>query len=427
MTPTRPRILFLNRSYWPDSEATGQLLTDLCESIADRFEVHVVCGQPNSDASGGQYRASGTSLQNGVTIHRLVHTRFPKRLGSGRIFNLLTFTAATERYLARTGLQADVIISETDPFLLPWVGHRHAGRTGARFVAYLQDVYPDIAIALGKARDGFVTRHIRRLLKRAYLAADKVIVLGEDMTARMAGWGVPAERFAVVPNWIDTQAVAPRKTENRFRSKHALEERFVVMHSGNMGLTQRLENLLAATRSPDWPEQAVVALVGDGAARKNLQTLAESCPAGRVRFFPYQPRESLADSLSAADLHVVSMDPRITGCLFPSKIYGILAVATPILMVAPPDSEPARMVVNEQIGWACPPGEPGQIAARVAAAVADSQARQAYGRNARALAEANYDRRIATQKFAEVIDEVLDRHSPLSPLVRSGTVHGKIV
>lgn len=407
MTSPRHRVLFLNRSYWPDSEATGQLLTDLCESLADRFDVHVVCGQPNSDASGGAYRRSGTSIQNGVTIHRLSHTRFPKRLGSGRIFNLLTFTAATRRYLARTRLEADVVVSETDPFLLPWVGQRHARRIGARFVAYLQDVYPDVAIALGKARDGLVTRQIRRLLKNAYASADRVVVLGDDMARRMIGWGLPESLFAVVPNWVDTDSVSPRKQENQFRATHQLEEHFVVMHSGNMGLTQRLEHLLEATRSSHWPEQAVVALVGDGAAKGQLQTSAEACPVGRVRFFPYQPRNSLADSLSAADLHVVSMDPRITGCLFPSKIYGILAVATPMLMIAPADSEPAAMVEQEQIGWACAPGDSEQIAHRVAAAVGDSEARQTFGRNARALAEEKYDRRIACQKFAEMIDRVL--------------------
>ncbi|XZE55487.1 glycosyltransferase family 4 protein [Planctomycetaceae bacterium SH139] len=392
----------MNRSYWPDHEATGQLLTDLCECLAERYDVHVVCGQPNSSAAGDQFLREGRQSRCGVTIHRLAHYTFPKSWPAGRLLNLVSFTRAVSKYLSRSQLNADIFISETDPFMLPPVVAKHARRRRARFVAYLQDIYPDVAIAIERAREGLITGQIRRRLRQAYQAADQVIVLGEDMCDRLADWGLEREKLSIVPNWVDCQQVTPIKENNSFRALHHLEDRFVVMHSGNMGLTQNLDVVVAATRSPLWPRDAVLLLVGDGAMRGQLEELASQGPQGRVRFLPYQPRHELSLSLSAADVHLVSMDHRITGCLFPSKFYGILASASPVMMIAPEDSEPSRIVRTEQIGWTCPPGDPERIAQAVAIAQQQTDVQELRQR-ARALAERSYDRVVACAKFENIL------------------------
>ncbi|MEL7336398.1 MAG: hypothetical protein AAFN70_09380, partial [Planctomycetota bacterium] len=172
----RPRVLFVNRSYWPDAEATGQLLTDLCESLADEFDVHVLCGQPNSNPTDAEYSVRGTQIRNHVTIHRLKHSQFNKRRGWGRMANLLTFTWAARSWMRARQRSAnknqqqafDVVISETDPFLLPIVTAPFANRMNAPFVAYLQDIYPDIAVRLGAVSEGWKTRRIRAWLTSAY-------------------------------------------------------------------------------------------------------------------------------------------------------------------------------------------------------------------------------------------------------------------
>ncbi len=328
-------------------------------------------------------------MRSGVTIHRLAHTRFSKRIPAGRLINLVSFSRAASRYLRRTRLPADIIISETDPFLLPIVAAKHAQRSGARLVCYLQDIYPDVAEAIGKVKAGLLTRQIRSRLASAYQAADRVVVLGECMRRRLQTppWSISSDKLRVISNWADCQSIQPLPSnQNSFRLQAGLRDRFLVMHSGNMGLTQRLDVLLEAARSTAWPKQALLLLVGDGAARTDLMARAESLPDDRVRFLPYQPREQLAQSLSAADLHIVSMHEDVTGCLCPSKLYGILAAGRPVLVIAGEATDVYQTVTTHQLGWCCPPGDSRQIAEAVAEAESNQPERLAAGDRSRAIA-----------------------------------------
>lgn len=413
-----PSLLFINRSYWPDSEATGQLLTDLAESLSQDFDVHVLCGQPNSETSD-RYTRSGVQKRGGVNVHRIWHTTFAKRIPAGRILNLLWFTFAAKRYLKRSDLSVDVIISETDPFLLPIVAANHADRCGARFIAYLQDIYPDVAEAVGKAKPGLTTRLIRRRLRDSYERADKVIVLGNCMRQRLVRkpWAIASDKIEVIANWADCEKIFPiAHSENRLRERQNWQNRFVVMHSGNMGMTQRLENLVAATQLSGWPSSALLTIVGDGAARPHLQKLADASENDRVVLLPYQPRDELADSLSAADVHVVSMDSAITGCLCPSKLYGILAAGRPLIAVCSNDTDLAAVTTQRNIGLVVPPESPEQFAAAVASFVSDQNSTAAeagidskkLGINARQLAIECYDRPVILAKIRRLIDSLLN-------------------
>ena len=406
---TKPKIVFLNRCYWPDSEATGQLLTELCEFLANDFEVHVICGQPNSPSEDAIYERSGVSERGNVHIHRLRHTRFQKRIPAGRLINLVSFTRAAGRYLRKTALASDLIISETDPFLLPIEARKHASRTRAKLVCYLQDIYPDVAEAIGKVKAGRFTAAIRSRLKASYDAADRVIVLGRCMQQRLteSPWLIDAKKVRIVPNWANCQAIKPLDPKNNpFRKRESLEDQFVVMHSGNMGLTQRLDVLVDATQHAAWPSDAVLLLVGDGASRNRLveQVNGTSHP-DRVRFLPYQPREKLDESLSGADMHVVSMHEDITGCLCPSKLYGILAAGRPVLAIANQRTDLCQTVVEQRVGWCCEPGDSVAVANAIAEA-RESERSEMHAR-ARDVAVRCFDREVVMRQFANVLSEVV--------------------
>ncbi|TWU47562.1 putative glycosyl transferase [Rubripirellula tenax] len=406
---SKPTIAFLNRCYWPDSEATGQLLTDLCIDLSDQFDVHVICGAPNSPTTDDFVR-QGIEVRDGVTIHRLPHTRFAKRVPAGRILNLISFSRAASKYLKTSSFRPQAIVCETDPFLLPIVAATYTTRSRTKLVCYLQDIYPDVAEAIGKVRSGWLTSKIRSRLRVAYEHADRVVVLGDCMKQRLANspWSIDAEKMRVLPNWSDCQSIEPvDASQSQFRVHHDLVGQFVVMHSGNMGLTQRLDVLIDATRQPDWPAEAVLMLIGDGAAREQLESQAASIGNHRVRFLPYQPRHLLGESLSAADLHVVSMHPEITGCLCPSKLYGILAAGRPVLAIADAATDLCETVSRNGLGWTCPPKAADSIAKAVSQAAKNPAELAAAGRRARQIALDRFDRPVVTRQFGELLSEVL--------------------
>ena len=401
------KVLFINRSYWPDAEATGQLLTELCEGLADEFNVEVLCGQPNANPRNVPFKPSGYDLRNAVGIHRTRHFSFDKdRSLFHRAANLLSFLAlATVRSFFVT--KPDIVVVETDPFMLPTLGRFLKFWKRAKLVVYLQDIYPDVAIALNKISPGFITKAVRLLLFGAYKRADRIIVLSHDMKQRLVEQGVDGDKIVIIPNWVDTQVVFPVKGgTNKFRLEQELNGKFVVMHSGNMGLTQQLDQLVEVAEHLSHRKDICFLLVGGGAAKGEIEKMISERSLTNIRTVPYQPRNRLAESLSAADLHVVSMHPDITGCLMPSKVYGILASGTPILAIVPENTDVAEIVQQKSVGFAVEPGNLDKIAEQIVWCADNQDSYSELGSHARVLAEKQYDREVVVHKFRDFLTQL---------------------
>lgn len=403
--PRRPRVLFVNRLYWPEPDTTGQLLAELCEDLSSRFEVHVIAGQPKLPKAELEKRR--WDRHGDVQIHLLRYTRFPKSNLLGRAINYLTFTI-TAMLAALTAPRPEVVVVQTDPPLLCFVGALVQKLRGAKLVVYLQDIYPDIAVAMGKLPDNFSTRWLRRAMFAMYRRADRVVVLSRDMQDLLVASGVPAEHIACVPNWIDTKKIVPQKQNNTFRRKHDLLNQFVVMYSGNLGLCQRLEDVLEAAELLRNRTDIVFLLVGEGVLKTRLQEQATRQNLTNVRFLPYQPKEQLSHSLSAAQLQLVVMDPRVASCLMPSKFYGVLASGTAVLAIAPDESELAEIIDQQEVGVVCPPGDPAQLAKTIQRLAESPEQLEAWGSRARQLAQHSFDRSICTAAFSRQLECVVN-------------------
>jgi GDP-L-fucose synthase len=334
------------------------------------------------------------------------HLNLGKRSLLGRGLNMLTYLAWSAA-IAIFAARPDVVIVETDPFLLPLLGRCLRWRHKCRLVVYLQDIYPDIAIAVGKVRDGWFTRFLRRRLFAVYRRADRVIVLGADMRAVLTKAGIPNDRISSLSNWVDTTRIYPIGTGNAFRLREQLDGHFVVMYSGNMGLCQNLDEILEAVHRLRGRQDIQFVMIGDGASRARLERTARDRQLHNVRFLPYQPLAELAQSLSAADLHLVPLDPRVTGCLVPSKLYGILAAGVPALVVADELSEVSCVIRDSAAGRVVAPGNPEQLAEVIGWCADHRRELEVMGRRARRLAEQEYDRKTATGRFAQLLKNVL--------------------
>jgi colanic acid biosynthesis glycosyl transferase WcaI len=408
------QLRFFNRCYWPDSQATGQLLTELCEFLAIRHQVEVVVGQPHFPDRTTNYLQSGVSNRNGVVIARLRHQHQHQLKRFARVRSLVSFTWSTRKYLRGEPRsiqrsppvgESSVWICETDPFLLPFVVGPEARRRGIPCVYYIQDIYPDVAVSLGVVRNNPAIRLLRNRLRNEYRQADKIVVLDEDMKTRLSGWGIHSDKISIIPNWMDCSSVQPIKQDNPFRSELGIDSRFVVMHSGNMGMTQRLDALVDATKNLPAESNIELLLIGDGVKSAELKDQAHGL--SHVRFLPYQPRETLSESLSAANLHVISMDQSITGCLAPSKLYGILASGTPILAIVPKGNAVWRFVETNRLGWCAEPGNIDQIAqAMLAAASKPKSELFSMGMQGRSLAETLYDKQLCCGMFEQLLKDV---------------------
>jgi glycosyltransferase involved in cell wall biosynthesis len=337
----------------------------------------------------------------------------------GRIVNYLSFLAGAF-WAALWTKRPDVAVVETDPPLLCLIGWYLQRVRGAKLVVYLQDIHPDIAIALGRIRNGWLTRTLRWFMFGTYRNADRVVVLSRDMRQRVIDSGVAPARVVCVPNWIDTKQVRPVKLLNAFRERQKLNGEFVVMYSGNLGLCQQLEDVIAAADKLRDRSDIKFLLIGGGSLEWKLKEQVLALGLSNVRFLPYQPKATLAESLSAADVHLVPLDSRVASCLMPSKLYGVLASGTPLVAVAPADCELSELTRDYEVGVVTPPGDPGKLADAVATMAGQPERRREMGARARRLAVAEYDRKRVTAQFHALLIEVLGLHASLDFEAPSG-------
>ncbi|MEZ6123676.1 MAG: glycosyltransferase family 4 protein [Planctomycetaceae bacterium] len=410
--PEKTRVLFLNRSYWPDTEATGQLLTELCEGLAKDFDVHVLAGRPN--ATAGEVSWKGVHQRNGVTIHRVEHSAFPKSNMFLKGLNLISFAVAGRHQILKLPIP-HVVVFETDPFLLPFVADRLHARHAVPMVGYLQDIYPDVAVALGKIRDSLLVRTLRKKLFEVYRRCTRMVVLSSDMQKLLLTSGIAQDRIDVIPNWADAERIHPiPRDENIFLRREGLLDRFVVMYSGNLGLTQRLEDFVEAARLLKGMDHIEFVFIGRGARKAVLQKLVHSSRLKNVRFLDYVPQEELAHSLSAADLHLVPLASKLTGCLMPSKLYGILAAGRPYLTNAADNSELYRITAAYRIGLTVEANSPEQIADALRSASQSRDVLNQMGKRGRDLAETCFTRSASTTAFQKVLENAVKEHKEVT-------------
>jgi glycosyltransferase involved in cell wall biosynthesis len=395
----RLRVLVLNRSYWPDVEATGQLLTELCEELAGVCDVTVIAGQPNHSFATGPLPLRET--RNGVRIVRVRNRRFQKNSLRSRAGGLASYLLLSAWQALRQP-RPDVVVVESDPPFLGLLGAVLRRWHGCKMVNYLQDLHPEVGLILGRLRPGPLTAALRVTTQIGLRAADRVVVLGEDMRRRVIGRGVRAERVAVIPNWSDTAAVRPGPPSRELRAAWGVGDAFVVMYSGNLGLSQNLDQIVAAAERMAGEPVAFV-FVGEGASKERLQKTVAERGLRNVRFFPYAPKERLGESLGAADLHLVTLQAGLAGYIVPSKLYGILAAGRPYVAAVDAGGETAAVTERAGCGLRVDPDSPDQLAAAIRWCVAHPAEAADMGRRGRALAETEFDRGVSARKFARLL------------------------
>ncbi|MCF3936071.1 glycosyltransferase family 4 protein [Acuticoccus sp. M5D2P5] len=362
------RVVAVNRFYAPDESATAQLLADLSEALAEAGHDVVVITARLSYSAARDLPAH--EERRGVAVRRVWSTRFGRARLAGRMLDYLTFYLFAVVTLLVTVRRGDIVIAKTDPPMISVGAWAVAWIRRARLVNWCQDLFPEVAGALGMTwANGIAGRGLTALRDRSLRGAAFNAVLNAPMRAHLLDAGVAPERIGVLPNWCDA-AIAPVAAEaNPLRKEWAAGATCVIGYSGNLGLAHmpdRVAALVEATRAVDGLRWL---FVGGGAGHDRIRRLAETKAA--VTRAPYQPRERLSLSLSAPDIHLVSLDPACEGLIMPSKLYGVLAAGRPVLFLGDPDGSVAREIETHGFGVVLAADRPAEWAARVAELVAN--------------------------------------------------------
>jgi colanic acid biosynthesis glycosyl transferase WcaI len=399
-------IAFFNRSYYPDQAATGQLLTDLCEDLVKDhgYRVSVVTGRPLHPLPGtetSQRRLVAREERNGVAIIRAQGTRFDKRRFVGRATNYMTYFG-TACWAGLRLDRPDVVVAMTDPPIIGLAALLAGKRAGAPLVMAFQDLFPEVAALLPDFHSTTVNRALQRINEFLVQRAAANVAIGETMRRRLVeNKGAPADRTVVIPNWADTSAIVPGSKTNPFSTAHGFADKFVVMHSGNLGLSQSLETLVEAAARLRHVPDLIWVFQGEGVKKAELLAQVQALGLSNVRFLPFAPKETLSESFAAADVFVVSLQAGLAGYIVPSKLYGILSAGRPYVAAVEEQCEVAAITTAGQCGLVAQPGNAVALAERIQTFYRDRALTRQYGQNARQLALAG-DRRVQVSRYAEL-------------------------
>lgn len=360
-----PSVLFVNRVFPPDRGATGRCLSDLSGRMAAAgWRVTVVADGERSDCRAP---AGVTLCRTGGMV--AVGEKAGERPDARAYLDSL-------RRLTGRALRLphhDLVVTMTDPPLLALAGPVLAARHGAASLHWCQDLYPDLLPVLGVRMPAILRRMAGHGMARALRRQDGVVAIGRCMRERIMATGVPADRVTLLPNWPDPAIRPLPKAGNGFRRSLGLDEgdgRFLVAYCGTLGLAHPMQGVLdAAARLQDSDPAVLILLVGEGRGFAAVEEAAARRGLRNLRRLPWQPAGRLAECLSAADLHLVAMDPAAEGMLVPSKLAGVQAAGRPCLFLGPAGSEAAFRV--EGCGLVIDPFDGSAIADAVRAYAAD--------------------------------------------------------
>ena len=399
------RIYLVNRYFWPDESATSLLLTDLAEDLqAMGHEVHVFTSRQLYNLP--QAHLPKHQIWQGIQIHRLNTSRFGRRHFWGRLLDIITFHLAL-RYANDITAPPDAWFVMTDPPLLVTTVLKLRSHLGGRVIHHVDDVYPDLAMALGSLpAQGLVSSVLDRWVKEGLRDCDQVLALGDCMARVLTQKGVAPDRLSITPPWADGSKLYPLDhAENGFRQEIGIPgDHLVVMYSGNMGLGHRFETILAAARSLAPVDTVHFVFIGDGAKRPQIDAFRRAHNLNNIIILPYQPRERLRETLSAGDVHLISLDAKVQGLIVPSKLAGILAVGRPVVFLGSEQNSVAAAILQGQCGHVIPEGDVSQLEEIIKSFIKNPEQRRRLGEAARNLFEKEYARAVVVPQIIAKIE-----------------------
>ena len=355
------RILLLNQTFYPDVVSSGQHLTDLAVHLVGRgHEVTVVTGRRAYDDPEKVFPKRDT--WRGILILRVSATGFGKHAKWRRAADFATFLCSCCWRLLRLPRQ-DVVVAMTSPPLVSVIGAWFARLRGGRFCYWIMDLNPDEALAAGWLRPGsFAARWLERCSRFSLSHAAKVIVLDRFMEKRILDKGIDAAKIVVIPPWShDSEVRFDAVGRAAFRKRHGLNDKFVVMYSGNHSPCHPLDTILEAARRLAKDREIAFLFVGGGSRFAQVKQFASEHSLSNIVCLPYQPMNELAGTLSVADLHLVVMGNPFVGIVHPCKVYNILRVGTPLLYIGPRPSHISEIFQSLNGERPCGSAEHGEV------------------------------------------------------------------
>jgi colanic acid biosynthesis glycosyl transferase WcaI len=396
-------VLIVGINYSPETTGIAPYTTAIAEHLAaSGHRTTVITGFPHYPAwrhDSGERRIRAVETRAGVRILRRRHyvpsSQSALRRGAYEgTFFLHGLLSRPER--------PDVVLGVVPSLGGGLLARMFAARARAPYGLIIQDLMSPAARQSGISGGHRVARATAALEQWSATRAKAIAIASETFRPYLVGLGVADERIVPFPNWVHVAAPSGDREAMRKRlgwQPHAT----VVLHAGNMGLKQGLEQVVEAARLADQSDQELLfALVGDGSQRRALESQAVGIRG--IQFLPFQPEQDLPDMLSAADVLLVSERATVVDMSLPSKLTSYFAAGRPIVAAVPDGGSTAAEVRRSGAGVVVPVGDPGSLNEAVANLQADTARAEILGQSGRHYASTTLGETAAMLRVDRLIE-----------------------
>jgi colanic acid biosynthesis glycosyl transferase WcaI len=415
-------ILIYSYNYYPEPIGIAPLMTELAEGLVKRgHKVRVITGMPNYpqreiyDEYLGKWYV--TEQKNGVTIQRsYLRIKSKPNLVDRLLLELsFVFTSLPQAF---KGKRPDVILLTIPPLLGTLPATIFSWLYNCPLILNVQDILPEAAVRVGLLKNKWMIRTLAALEKFSYRTAHTISVIADGFSENLVNKGVPVNKIVCIPNWVNINFIRPLpKHNNPWRTKHQLDEKFVVLYSGNIALTQGLETVIEAAISLRHLQDIVFAIVGEAKALQRLQEYCLLNGADNVLLLPLQPREKLPEMLAASDVGLIVQKRDVISFNMPSKIPLLLASGRPIVGSVPSSGSAARAIALSGGGIIVEPESPHALADAVHNLYTNQTLRAKLGNTGRQFAEANYSLEQALDRYECLFSRVVAKRESVGNIL----------
>lgn len=411
----KKKIVFVINYFYPDFASTGQLLTELCLDLQNDFEITVIAAQPGY--AGEQIKTNKLFEKDYLEYIKVIRIRLPKVDKASKFSRMRYifsyFMLANFALWKEKGVDAIYTISQP-PVLGGLIGTIGKFLKRSKHIYNIQDFNPEQAAAVSYTNKQSIFKLAKKVDMLSCSYSDCVIVVGNDMSEtlkkRFDNKKVP--NHVVINNWTNEDEIIPFDKKDvhiqQFLKENDLQNKFIIMYSGNIGLYYDLENIIRVTEHFKRYEDLAFVFIGEGAVKQKMQSFVEEKEISNVHFLPYQPKEFIKYSLNAADVHLVVNQKGIKGVSVPSKIYGVMAAGKPILGVLEQGSEAQMLIAKGKCGVVVEPQDYRGIIEQIEYLYKMEKEKLLHvGFNGRDYLDKNLKREISINKYRKTLNRIL--------------------
>jgi colanic acid biosynthesis glycosyl transferase WcaI len=418
------KILYLSQYFPPEMGAPAGRAAELSRLWAeDGHEVTVLTGFPNHPTGivPPEYRRKFRRLvtrdtYHGVNVVRTWLLPFPNRKVYERMLNYSSFCVSS----AATGVfldQPDLVIATSPQLLVGLSGWWLARCNGVPFVFEVRDLWPESLAAVGMgSHNSLLHRSLAKIAGFLYCSCDRLVVVTPAFKEYLVEhWRVPEDKIFVVENGVETSLFRRLTPNIALRRELGAEEKFVASYIGTMGNAHGLETLLeAASLLQETAPKVLFLLVGEGAEKARIISLARSRGLTNVRFVGQQPREKIPAYITASDACLVLLKrTELFKTVLPTKMLEFMSCARPVILGV--DGHARKIMEQANAGIFITPEDPAALAEAVMRLAADPALRESLGRNGRQHVLRYFSRQHTAKVYLDVLQDLLGRGQRCAP------------